>query len=63
MTLAEARKILGLGPEDDPRPFMAEFQEARDRIAAMVRNAPNETLATRYQQGLVDFDRALAAVR
>ena len=63
MTLAEARKILGLGPEDDPRPFMAEFKEARDRIAEMVRTAPNDTLATRYQQGLVDFDRALAAVR
>jgi len=63
MTLAEARKILGLGPDDDPHPFMAEFKEARDRIAEMVRTAPNETLATRYQQGLVDFDRALAAVR
>lgn len=63
MTLAEARKILGLGPDDDPRPFMAEFKEARDRIAEMVRTAPNDILATRYQQGLVDFDRALAAVR
>lgn len=29
----------------------------------MVRSAPNEMLAARYQDGLVDFDRALAAVR
>lgn len=63
MTLPEARKILGLGPDDDPRPFLAEFQGARERIAEMVRTAPNETLAVRYQQGLTDFDRALAAIR
>lgn len=63
MTLQEARKILGLGPDDDPRPFLAEFKEARERIAEMVRSAPNDTLAARYQQGLTDFDQALAAVR
>lgn len=63
MTLQEARKILGLGPDDDPRPFLVEFKEARERIAEMVRTAPNETLAARYQQGLTDFDRALAAIR
>lgn len=63
MTLSEARKILGLGPDDDPRPFLNEFKEARERIAGMVRSAPNETLANRYQQGLTDFDQALAAVR
>ena len=63
MTLSEARKILGLGPQDDPRPFLNEYKEARERIAEMVRAAPNETLANRYQQGLVDFDQALAAVR
>lgn len=63
MTLSDARKILGLGPDDDPRPFLDEFREARERIAEMVRTAPNETLAERYQKGLVDFDQALAAVR
>jgi parallel beta-helix repeat protein len=63
MTLTEARVILGLGPDEDPRPHLAEFRKARERIAEMVRSAPNETLAMRYQQGLVEFDRALAAVR
>jgi len=63
MTLSDARKILGLGPDDDPRPFLNEFKEARERIAEMVRTAPNDTLAERYQKGLVDFDKALAAVR
>lgn len=29
----------------------------------MVRTAPNDELARRYQEGLVEFDRALAAVR
>jgi len=63
MTLSEARKILGLGPDEDPRPHLAEFRAARERIAEMVRTAPNETLGDRYQQGLVEFDQALAAVR
>ena len=63
MTFNEARTILGLGPDEDPRPHVAEFQAARERIAEMVRNAPNENLALRYQEGLVEFDKALAAMR
>jgi parallel beta-helix repeat protein len=63
MTLTEARKILGLGPDEDPRPHLVEFRAVRERIADMVRTAPNEHLAQRYQEGLVEFDRALAAVR
>lgn len=63
MTLNEARQILGLGPDEDPRPHLREFRIVRERLAEMVRSAPNETLAERYQQGLLDIDRALAAVR
>jgi parallel beta-helix repeat protein len=63
MTLTEARKVLGLGPDEDPRPQLAEFRVMRERIAEMVRAAPNDELARRYQDGLVEFDRALAAVR
>jgi parallel beta-helix repeat protein len=63
MTLDEARKILGLGPDEDPHSHLAEFGAARERIAEMVRSAPNETLGDRYQQGLVEFDQALAAIR
>lgn len=62
MNLSEARKILGLGPAEDPSPHLAEFKDAREHIAAMVRSAPNETLAERYQNGLVEFDQALAAI-
>lgn len=63
MTLGEARKILGLGPDEDPRPHLGEFHTTRERIAEMVRSAPNETIALRYQAGLIEFDQALAAVR
>jgi len=63
MQIAEARKILGLGPEEDPRPHLAEFRQVRERLAAMVREAPNETIALRFQEGLVEIDQALAAVR
>lgn len=62
MTLSEARQILGLGPDEDPRPHMREFHEARERIAELVRSSPNPVLADRYQQGLVEFDQALAAI-
>lgn len=62
MTLIEARKILKLGPEEDPRPHLAEFRRARERIAEWVRTAPNEILADRYQEGLIEFDQAFAAI-
>ena len=63
MTLNDARKILGLGPDEDPVPHLTEFKNARERIATMVRAAPNETLADRYQLGLIEFDQALAAIQ
>ncbi len=63
MTLSDARKTLGLGPDDDPSRLLPELRQARERIAEMVRTAPNEALALRYQEGLVEFDQALAAVR
>ncbi|MCH7225189.1 right-handed parallel beta-helix repeat-containing protein [Haloferula sp. A504] len=63
MTLEEARRILGVDPEEDPASRLEEFEEARDRLADLVRHAPNDTIALRYQGGLQDFDRALAAVR
>lgn len=63
MTPLEARKILGLAPSDDPRPFLTEFLNARGHIAAMVAGAPNETLAERYRKGLIEFDEALAIIQ
>jgi parallel beta-helix repeat protein len=63
MTLTEARKILGLGPDEDPRPHLSEFRAVRERIAEIVRSAPNETLAIRHQADLIEFDQALAAVQ
>jgi parallel beta-helix repeat protein len=63
MKLADARKILGLGPEEDPRPYLADFKDAREHIAAMVRSAPSDTLADHYQKGLIEFDQALAAIQ
>lgn len=55
--------MLGLDAEEDPANHVADFNEARERIAALVRDAPNETIALRYQDGLLEFDKALAAVR
>lgn len=63
MTPQEARKILGLGPMDDPRPSFVDLGDARDRMAEMVASAPNKTLADRYRKGLEEFDEALATLR
>lgn len=63
MNTAEARKILGLRPDESPDAHLEEFQKARERIAEMVRAAPNQTLEDRYRAGLVEFDEALAAIK
>lgn len=63
MKLQEARDILGLGANEDPRPLMDGLRMERENLAGLVRGAPNETLAMRHQADLVRFDQALAAVR
>lgn len=63
MNLSEARHLLGLGPDEDLRLHGKEFGIVRERIAEMVRSEADEKLAARYQEGLMDFDKALAAVR
>ncbi|MCW1925205.1 right-handed parallel beta-helix repeat-containing protein [Luteolibacter arcticus] len=63
MTLEEARRTLGLSAEEDVKNRLGEFAAARNQIAELVRSAPNETLALRYQDGLIEFDKALAVLR
>lgn len=63
MTPQEARKILGLGPTEDVRSCLVALADARDRIAAMVEQAPNEVLAGRYRKGLEEFEAALALLQ
>jgi parallel beta-helix repeat protein len=63
MTLEEARRTLGLSADEEISPRLAELEAARNRIAELVRTAPNDTIALRYQDGLIDFERALAVLR
>lgn len=63
MNLADARKILGLDPDQDPAPVLPRLRATREQLAAMVREAANDSLAERYQKELMEFDQALAAVR
>ncbi len=63
MTLDQARKILRLSPDEDPRTHFAEFKEARDHIASMIRTAPDPTMSGRYMKGLIEFDEALTVVK
>lgn len=63
MTLDDARRILGLGVDEDPAPHLKDFTAARDRIAELVSSAPNAVIADRYRAGLTEFEAALAVVR
>ena len=63
MNISTAREILGISSEDDLRASRTDFQEARNLIAEMVRTAPNEPIADRYQKDLTEFDRALATLQ
>jgi parallel beta-helix repeat protein len=63
MTLDDAKTVLGLAADDDPVARLPELTATREQLAAMIRTAPNDTIALRYQEGLQEFDRALAAVR
>ncbi|MFT3991935.1 MAG: right-handed parallel beta-helix repeat-containing protein [Luteolibacter sp.] len=62
MNLSQARKILGLGPGEDPSSHTADFEQTRARIEELVRTAPNPTLSNRYRSGLAEFDQALALI-
>ncbi|MEI7956831.1 MAG: hypothetical protein WCJ66_16825, partial [Verrucomicrobiota bacterium] len=62
MTLSEARRVLGLEPDENPRPRLPEFHLTRQRLASMLDNEPNIAVATCYQRWLLDFDCAFAVV-
>ncbi len=63
MKLSEARKIFDLGPDEDPRPRLTEFMDARDQITALVRTTSDQTLADRYRHDLVEIEQALAVIQ
>ncbi len=63
MTLQEARQILRLGPDEDPRLHMREFEIVRKKLAEMVRDAADDQTAGRLQLSLNDMDCALGVLR
>lgn len=63
MNISTARDILGISPEEDLRASRTDLYKTRDMIAEIVRTAPNEQIASRYQKSLTDFDQALTAIQ
>ena len=63
MDAKQARLVLGLRPGEDWRDHQLAFMAARDGMANLVRSAPTESLSQRYQEGLMEFDKALAFFR
>lgn len=63
MDAEEARRVLGLSSDDDWSTHEPSFQAARDQMADLVRNSPTEAMAQRYQDVLMEFDRAMAFYR
>ncbi|TAE77525.1 MAG: hypothetical protein EAZ84_03840 [Verrucomicrobia bacterium] len=62
-TVEDARRRLGLSLDANPADHLDELRAKRERLAALVRKARNETRALRHQDSLIAFDRALALVR
>jgi parallel beta-helix repeat protein len=63
MDAEEARRVLGLSSDDDWSTHESSFQAARDQMADLVRSSPTEAMVQRYQDDLMQFDRALAFYR
>lgn len=63
MDAHEARKVLGLECNEDWHEHLDAFAAARESIADLVRKAPTDSMALRYQEGLMEFDRAMAFFR
>ena len=62
MKNSEARKTLGLAPEDKPSAFLSDFDETREYKQELINNAPSEELKFRYQQELLEYEAALRVV-
>lgn len=62
MKNTEARQILGLSPDDNPRAFMPAFEETREFKQKLVDNAPSEEMKFRYQQELLEYEAAVRVV-
>ena len=63
MDAVQARRVLGLQSDDDWTLHEAAFIAARQRMADLVRQSPTDAMAQRYQDELMEFDRALAFFR
>ncbi|MGB2266842.1 MAG: tetratricopeptide repeat protein, partial [Akkermansiaceae bacterium] len=62
MKKSEAREILGLEPNDDPRAFRSDFEETLEYKQDLVKSAPNDELRFGYQQDLLEYKAALQVV-
>lgn len=63
MTLKQARKVLGIGPDEDPKDRLDEFEMTRREMASNVQTAPPEAHAKTNKKRLAEYDAALAMVR
>jgi parallel beta-helix repeat protein len=63
MNAEQARRVLGLRSDEDWTEHESSFEAARQQMADLVRQSPTEAMAQRYQEGLMEFDRALAFFR
>ncbi len=62
MKTTEARKILGLDSDDDPRSFIPGFEETVKYKQELVDNAPSDEMKFRYQQELLEYQAAVKVV-
>ncbi|MEN9975267.1 MAG: hypothetical protein RLZZ282_1273 [Verrucomicrobiota bacterium] len=63
MTLADARCVLGIDPNQDPNAALESLRKQREHLAVLAKAAPSSAFAAIYQKRLQDFDNAYAVIR
>ena len=63
MILDDAKKILGVAPEQNPAEVLGLLGQAREQLAGMAADAPTEALRERFEAELREFDEALAVLQ
>lgn len=62
MKNTEARKILGLDAQDDPRSYLPAFEETKQYKKELIENAPSDRMRFRYEQELLEYEAAVRVV-
>lgn len=62
MKQEDARKILGIHPDDDPRAFLADFETTLEHKRLIAEQAPDKKTKQRYSRAFLDYQDAIQTI-